>query len=157
MAEELEREEGATPQSAAITGGVPAAAEPPPQTRGRAASAAASTYILLVLGIVLLLTAAIARQDSSDAIGMVILGAALMAVGVMSVTELLTPILVAVLGFTAGVLSTIVAFSSAAFGYPQLILLVCGAATFIASFASLAASDRPGSGDEEPSAGVENV
>ena len=157
MSEELEREEGANPQSAAITGGVPAAAEPPPQTRGRAASAAASTYILLLLGLVLLATAAIADQDSGNAIGMVVLGVALMAVGAMSITGLLTPLLVAILGFTAGVLSTIVAFSASDFSYPQLILLVCGAATFIVSFASLAATDRPGSEDEEPSAGVENV
>ena len=157
MTEELEREDGANPQSAAITGGVPAAAEAPPQTRGRAASAAASTYILLGLGVVLLLTAAIADQDSSGALGMVVLGLALIAIGVMSITRLLTPILVAVLGFTAGVLSTIVAFSADDFGYPQLILLVCGAATFISSFASLAAADRPGNEDEEPAAGVENV
>jgi hypothetical protein len=157
MAEEIAHEEGANPQSGAITGGVPAAAEPAPQTRGRAASAAASTLILLVLGVVLLLTAAIADQNSGDAIGMAVLGAALIAVGVMSITRLLTPLLVAVLGFTAGVLATIVAFAAEDFRYPQLILLVCGAATFIASFASLAAADRPGTGDEEPSAGVENV
>ncbi len=157
MRDELEREEGANPESAAITGGVPAAAEAPPQVRGRAATAASSTYIFLILGIVLMLTAAIAKQDSSNAIGMVVLGAALTAVGVMSVTGLLTPVLVAVLGFTAGVLATIVAFSASDFGYPQLILLVCGAATFIASFASLAASDRRGRGDREPTAGVENV
>jgi hypothetical protein len=157
MAEEIEREDDATPQSAAITGGVPPAAEAPPQTRGRAASAAASTFVLLGLGVVLLLTAAIADQDSSDAIGEAVLGAALIAIGVMSITRLLTPLLVAVLGFTAGVLATIVAFAADDFRYPQLILLICGAATFIASFASLAAADRPGSDDEEPSAGVENV
>ena len=153
----LNESEDATPESAGITGGVPAAAEPPPQTRGRLGSEHASTYVLIVLAVVLLLTAAIADQGSKDAIGMVILAAALIAIAAMSVTAFLGPALVAGLGFVAGVLSTILAFSAEDFGAPQLVLLVCGAATFIASFASLAATERPGYGDEEPEAGVENV
>lgn len=154
---DLNEREDATPESAGITGGVPAAAEPPPQTRGRLGSEHASTYIFVILAILLLLTAAIADQDSSDAIGMVILGVALIAIAVMSITAFLGPVAVALLGFAAGVLSTVLAFSTDDFGAPQLVLLVCGAATFIASFASLAATERPGSGDSEPSAGVENV
>ena len=154
---DLSESEDATPESAAITGGVPAAAEVPPQTRGRLGSEHASTYILILLGVLLLLTAAIADQDSSNAIGMVILAAALIAIAAMSITAFLGPVLVACLGFAAGILSTVLAFSAEDFRYPQLILLVCGAATFIASFASLAATRRPGHGEEEPEAGVENV
>ena len=75
----------------------------------------------------------------------------------MSITAFLGPVAVALLGFVAGILSTVLAFSTDDFGFPQLVLLVCGAAAFIASFASLAATKRPGGGDEEPEAGVENV
>ena len=149
--------ENANPETAAVTGGVPPAAEPPPTTRGRAASRQGSTLLLIVLGIVLLITALVADQDSDSAIGMAILAAALIAIAVMSVTGFLGPVLVALLGFTAGVLCTILAFSADDFDYPQLVLLVAGAATFIASFASLAARRRPGRGDEEPQPGVENV
>lgn len=148
---------GDNPESAAITGGVPAAAEAPPTTRGRASAAAGSTWIYLVLGVLLLLTALIADQDSGPALGTAIAGAALIAIAVMSLTGLGDPVTIAVLGFVAGVLLTIVAFSASDFDYPQLILLVCGAATFIASFASLAASRRPGGEDDEPSPGVESV
>ena len=153
----LNEDDDATPESAGITGGVPAAAEPPPQTRGRLGAEHASTYILILLGVGLLLTAAIADQDSSNAIGMVILAVALIAIAVMSITAFLGPVAVAILGFSAGILSTVLAFSTDDFGFPQLALLVCGAAAFIASFASLAATRRPGEGDEEPEAGVENV
>jgi peptidoglycan/LPS O-acetylase OafA/YrhL len=156
MGDDIPRED-ATPESAAVTGGLPPAAEPPPTTRGRAASAASSTLVLLLLGIVLLLTAAIADQDSDNAIGMAVLGVALLGIGAMSISGLAGPVLVAVLGFVAGVLATIVAFSTSDFRYPQLILLICGAAAFIASFASLAASRRPGRGAEEPRAGVESI
>jgi hypothetical protein len=149
--------ENANPETAAVTGGVPPAAEPPPTTRGRAGSRQASTFLLIVLGVVLLLTALIADQDSDNAIGMAILAVALIAIAVMSVTAFLGPALVAGLGFTAGILCTILAFSTNDFEYPQLILLIAGAATFIASFASLAAARRPGRGDEEPTPGVENV
>jgi hypothetical protein len=145
------------PETAAITGGVPAAAEPSPQTRGRLASAQASTFILIVLGVVLLLTAALADQDSDATIGLVVLAVALLAIGAMSVTGFLPPVAIAGLGFVAGALATILAFSTDDFGGAQLVLLITGAATFISSFASLAASRRPSSGDEEPSAGVENV
>lgn len=147
----------ANPEEAAITGGVPAAAEPSPLTRGRASAAAGSTYIYLLLGVVLLLTALIADQDSGPAAGTAIAGAALIVVGVMSLTGFSTPVMTAGLGFVAGVLLTIVAFSAEDFDYAQWILLVAGAATFIASFASLAAAKRPGSGEDEPHAGVENV
>ena len=148
----------ATPESAAITGGVPAAAEPSPLTRGRGSAAAGSTYIYLLLGVILLLTALIADQDSGPRAGTAIAGAALIAIGVMSLTGFLEAVAVAVLGFVAGVLLTIVAFSgSDDFGFTQWILLVAGAATFIASFASLAAARRPGAGEDEPQAGVENV
>lgn len=106
---------------------------------------------------VLLLTALIADQDSGPAAGTAIAGAALLAVGVMSLTGFSTPVMTAVLGFIAGVLLTIVAFSAEDFDYAQWILLVAGAATFISSFASLAASKRPGRDEDEPHAGVENV
>ena len=146
------------PESAAITGGVPAAAEPPPMTRGRAGTAVASTYIYLLLGVALLITALFASQDSSGTAGTVIAGIALIAIGAMAITGLGGPITIAILGFVGGVLLTIVAFSATDFRYPQLVLVVAGAATFIASFASLAAVKRPGrGGTEEPGAGVENV
>jgi len=145
------------PESAAITGGVPAAAEPSPQTRGRLASAQASTFILIVLGIALLLTAAFADQDSDSTIGLVVLAVALLAIAAMSVTGFLPPVAIACLGFVAGVLATVLAFSGVGFGAAELVLLIAGAATFISSFASLAAARRPGRGDEEPAAGVENV
>ena len=149
--------ENANPETAAVTGGVPPAAEPPPMTRGRAASRQGSTFLLIILGIALLITALVADQESDGAIGMAIMAAALIAIAVMSVTGFLGPALVAFLGFVAGVLCTILAFSADDFGYPQLVLLVAGATTFIASFASLAARRRPGRGDEEPSPGVENI
>lgn len=155
-ADEIE-EANRSPESAAVTGGVPAAAEPPPQTRARAWSAVASTYLYLLLGLILLLTALLADQDSSGSAGTAIAGIALIAIAVMSMTGLGGPATIAVLGFVGGVLLTITAFSAADFRYPQLILLVAGAATFIGSFASLAASRRPGDQGEEPSAGVENV
>ena len=148
----------ANPETAAITGGVPAAAEPSPMTRGRGSAAAGSTWVYILLGVILLLTALIADQDSGPAAGTAIAGAALIAVGVMSLTGLSTPVMTAGLGFVAGVLLTIVAFSAEDFDYPQWILLVAGAATFISSFASLAAARRPGvDADDEPQAGVENV
>ena len=147
----------ANPQSAAITGGVPAAAEPSPQIRGRAASARSSTYILLFLGGVLLITALLADQDSSGTAGTAIAGVGLLAIGVMSVTGFSTPVMTAVLAFVAGILLTIVAFTAEDFGGAQLVLLITGAATFISSFASLAAARRPAPGDAEPEPGVRNV
>jgi len=147
----------ATPESAAVTGGLPAAAEPSPLTRGRASAAAGSTWLLILLGLVLLLTALIADQDSGAAAGTALMGAVLIAIGVMSLTGLANDVTVAALGFIAGVLMTVLAFSASDFDYPQLILLVAGAAAFISSFASLAASRRPGRGDDEPQAGVETV
>lgn len=127
-------------------------------TRGRASAAAGSTWIYIGLGVILLLTALIADQDSGPAAGTAIAGAALIAVGVMSLTGLSTPVMTAVLGFAGGVLLTLVAFTAEDFNFPQWILLVAGAATFISSFASLAAARRPGTaGDDEPQAGVENV
>ena len=119
---DLDESRDATPESAGITGGVPAAAEAPPQTRGRLGSEHASTYILIVLAILLLLTAAIADQGSKDAIGMVILAVALIGIAVMSITAFLGPVAVALLGFAAGVLSTVLAFSAGDFGAPQLVL-----------------------------------
>lgn len=137
---------------------MPAAAEPSPQTRGRAGSAAASTYIYILLGVALLITALFADQDSSGTAGTAIAGLGLLAIAAMSITRLVGPVTIAVLGFVAGLLLTIVAFSATDFRYPQLILIVTGAATFIGSFASLAAARRPGpAGAEEPGAGVENV
>ena len=147
----------ATPESAAVTGGLPAAAEPSPLTRERASAAAGSTWLLILLGLVLLLTALIADQDSGAAAGTALMGAVLIAIGVMSLTGLANDVTVAALGFIAGVLMTVLAFSASDFDYPQLILLVAGAAAFISSFASLAASRRPGRGDDEPQAGVETV
>lgn len=157
MDERGDSNQDANPESGAITGGVPAAAEPSPMTRGRASSAAGSTWIYIVLGAILLLTALIADQDSGPAAGTAVMGAALIAIGVISLTGLGDPVTIAVLGFIAGVLLTILAFTADDFDYAQLILLVAGAATFIASFASLATVRRPGSGDDEPSAGVGNV
>lgn len=147
----------ANPESAAITGGVPAAAEPSPQIRGGEASARSSTYILLVLGVVLLITAIFADQESSGTAGTAIAGIGLLAIGAMSVTGFATPVMTAVLGFVAGVLLMIVAFTAEDFGAAQLVLLITGAATFISSFASLAAARRPAHGDAEPGAGVRNV
>lgn len=157
MDERTDPELDANPESAAITGGVPAAAEPSPLTRGRASAAAGSTWIYIVLGVVLLLTALIADQDSNGTIGTAVAGAALIAIGVLFLAGVLDAVTVAVLGFIAGVLLTIVAFSADDFRFPQGILLVAGAATFISSFASLGAARRPGGGDDEPQAGVENV
>lgn len=156
MDEEIERNDS-TPESAAITGGVPAAAEPSPQIRGREATARSSTYILLLLGVVLLLTALFADQDSSGTVGTALAGLGLLAIAAMSLTGLGGPVMIAVLGFAAGVLMTIIAFSATDIRYPQLMLIVAGAATFISSFASLAAARRPAHGGEEPGAGVENV
>jgi len=156
MDERTDSELDANPESAAVTGGVPAAAEPSPLTRGRASAAAGSTWIYIVLGVVLLLTALIADQDSNGTIGTAVAGAALIAIGVLSLTGVLDAVTVAVLGFIGSVLLTIVAFSADDFRFPQWILLVAGAAAFISSFASLAAARRPG-GDDEPQAGVENV
>lgn len=144
------------PESAAITGGVPAAAEPSPLTRGRASAAAGSTWIYIGLGVVLLLTGAFADQDSNGTIGCLVAGAAFIALGVLSLTGVFGPVLLAVLGFLASILLTLIAFSAEDFDYPQWILLVAGAAAFIGSFASLAAAKRPG-GADEPQAGVENV
>jgi hypothetical protein len=157
MDERSDPDKDATPESAAITGGVPAAAEPSPMTRGRGSAAAGSTWLSLLLGVVLILTALIADQDSDPALGMAIAGGALLVIGIASLTGILDAVTLAVLGFAAGVIFTILAFSAGDFRYPQLILLVAGAAMFIASFASLAASRRPGRGDDEPQAGVENV
>ena len=153
----MHQRDDATPETAAITGGVSAGAEPPPQTRGRASSAAASTWIYIVLGALLLIAAIAFEQDTGPALGTAIAGLALIAIGVMSLTGLGDPVTVAVLGFVAGVLLAISAFSADDFGFPQLLLLVAGAATFIASFASLAATRRPGRGDDEPQPGIEQV
>jgi len=147
----------ATPETAAVTGGVPAAAEPPPTTRGRASAAAGSTWLSIVLGIVLVITALVADQDSDVAIGMAVAGGALLVIGIAALASVLGPVAVAALGFTAGVILTVLAFSAGDFDYPQLILLVAGAAMFISSFASLAASRRPGGGADEPRPGVESV
>jgi hypothetical protein len=152
-----ERIEDATPETAAITGGVPPAAEPPPQTRGRASSAAASSWLYLVLGVLLLIAAVAADLESGPAIGTAIAGAALIATGVMGLSGFAGPVMTALLGFVAGVLLTLAAFSADDFGFLQLLLLVAGAATFISSFASLAAARRPGRGGEEPRPGVEQV
>lgn len=157
MDERSDPSKDATPETAAITGGVPAAAEAPPMTRSRASSQAAATWTFILLGVLLLIAAVAFDQSTEPAIGTAIAGAALIAVGVMSITGLAGPITFALLGFVAGVLLTIAAFSADDFGFPQLLLLVAGAATFIGSFASLAAARRPGREDEEPSAGVEQV
>ena len=74
----------------------------------------------------------------------------------MRVTNVIGPVLLAVLGFVAGIALTITAFSANDFGAAQLVLLVCGAATFIVSFASLAAARQPARAAEE-TPGVENV
>lgn len=156
MAEKLEPRD-ASPESAAITGGVPAGAEPSPQTRGREATARSSTYIYLLFGVVLLLTALLADQSGNERAGTALAGVGLLAIGAMAITGYGGPATVAVLGFGAGVLVTIVAFATGPFDYLHLMLLVTGAATFIVSFASLAATRRPAQGDDEPGAGVENV
>jgi len=155
--ERTDRSDDATPESAAVTGGVPAAAEAPPTTRGRASAAAGSTWLSILLGIVLILTALIADMDADPALGAAIAGGALIVIGVASLAGIIGPVIVAALGFFAGVLLTIVAFSADDFGYAQLIMLVAGAAMFIASFASLAASRRPGRGEDEPQPGVESI
>ena len=152
-----ERDHDATPEAAAITGGVPAAAEPPPQTRGRASAAAASAWLYLILGLLLLIAAVAFDLESGPAIGTALAGVALIATGAMSLTGFVGPVTTALLGFVAGVLLTIAAFSADDFGFVQLLLLVVGAATFISSFASLAAARRPGRGREEPRPGVEQV
>lgn len=158
MSDEIS-DQSSNPESGAITGSVPPGAEPSPTTRGRFATAVSSTYIYALLGVALLITALLADQDSSATIGTVIAGLGLLAIAAMAITGLGDPVTVAVLGFVAGVLLTIVAFSAFDnFRYPQLVQVVAGAATFIASFASLAAIRRPGrGGTEEPGAGVENV
>lgn len=158
MDRSTERGTDATPESAAVTGGVPAAAEAPPQTRGRASSIAAPTWIYILLGALLLIASVAFDQETGPAVGTALAGAALIAVGAMSLTGLGGPVTIALLGFLAGVLMTISAFSAIAdFGFPQLFLLVAGAATFIASFALLAAARRPGKSSEEPQPGVEQV
>ena len=152
-----DRTDDATPQTAAITGGVPLAAEPPPQTRGRAGTIAASSWLYIVLGLLLLIAAVAFDQESAPAIGTALAGAALIATGVLGLTGFAGPVAVALLAFAGGVLMTIAAFSADDFGFPQLLLLVAGAATFISSFAGLAAARRPGRGGEEPQPGVEQV
>ena len=153
----MDQRDDATPQTAAITGGAPAAAEPSPQTRGRASSAAASTWIYIVLGLLLLIAAVAFDQETGPAIGTAVAGAALIGIGAISLSGLGGPVTIAALGFLAGILLTISAFSADDFEFPQLFLLVAGAATFISSFASLAAALRPGRGDEEPRPGVEQI
>jgi hypothetical protein len=107
----------------------------------------------------LLLVAAIADQDSDASLGTAAAGVALIGIGVLSMVGLLGPATAAVFGFAGAILLTVVAFSASDFGVAQAFLLGAGAATFIGSFASLAASRRiaAGHGTEEPSAGVENV
>lgn len=116
-----------------------------------------STWLSIVLGVILILTALIADQDSGPALGTAIAGGALIVIGVASLAGVLDAITTAILCFAAGVLLTVVAFSAGDFDYPQLILLVAGAAMFISAFASLAASRRPGRGDDEPRPGVESA
>ena len=158
MDERSDPDKDATPETAAVTGGVPAAAEAPPTTRGRLSSAVASTWLSLLLGAVLIVTALVADQDSEAALGTAIAGGALIAIGVASLAGILGPVAVAALGFAAGVLLTVVAFTADEdFGYAQLILLVAGAAMFISAFASLAAARRPGRGEDEPRPGVGSV
>lgn len=156
MADEIETND-ATPESAAITGGVPAAAESSPQVRGREATARSSTYIYIVLGVILLITAIFTDQDSSGTAGTALAGVGLLVIGAMSVTGFSTPVMTFGLGFAAGIVLTIVAFTADDFGAAQLVLVVTGAATFIASFASLAAARRASGGGDERGAGVENI
>lgn len=149
----------ANPEEAAVTGGVPAGAEPAPMTRGRRSSFVAFPWVCVVVGIVLLVVAAVADQDSDASIGTAIAGVALIGIGVLSMVGLLGPVTAAAFGLCGAVLLAVVAFSAADFGVAQAVLLAAAAATFIGSFASLASSRRiaAGQGDEEPSAGVENV
>lgn len=156
MADEIKHNEG-TPESAGITGGVPPAAESSPQVRGREATARSSTYVYIALGVILLITAIFADQDSSGTAGTVLAGIGLLVIGVMSVTGFSTPVMTFGLGFAAGIVLTIVAFTADDFGAAQLVLVVTGAATFIASFASLSAARHAAGGGEERDAGVENV
>lgn len=146
-----------TPESTAITGGAPAAAEPSPQVRGREATTRSAVYVYIVLGIALLLVALFADQESNETAGTVVAGAALLALAALRITGIIDTTTAAILGFIAGVAFTIVAFSADDFGSAQLVLVVSGAATFIVSFASLAAARRPARGSEEPTPGVENV
>ena len=150
-------EPNGNPETGAITGGAPAAAEPAPQLRGREATARSFVYVLIVLGIALLITALFADQESNGTIGTALAGLVLLALAAFRVTGITGPVLTAIIGFLIGIVLTITAFSAANFDSPQLILLMCGAATFIVSFASLAASRRPAHGSEEPTPGVENV
>lgn len=156
MAEPIQPNDS-TPESAAITGGVPAAAEPSPQIRNREVTSRSATYVLIVLGVALLLTAAFADQDSSGTLGTVIAGIGLLVIAAMSIIGFATPAMTAGLGFAGGVMLALVAFTASDFGGAQLMLLVVGASTFIVSFASLAADRRPVHGGDEPDAGVENV
>ena len=150
-------QENRSPESAAITGGAPAASEPSPQIRGREATARSLVYVLVVLGVALLLVTIFAEQESDGTAGTLIIGLALLGLAAMRITGLIGPVLLAVLGFVTGIVLTITAFSTEDFGAAQLAMLICGAATFIVSFASLAASRSTAQGDEEAQPGVENV
>jgi membrane-bound ClpP family serine protease len=114
-------------------------------------------YVLIVLGVALLITALFADQESNGTIGTALAGVVLLVLAAFRVTGITGPALTAVIGFLIGIVLTITAFSADDFGASQLVLVVCGAATFIVSFASLGASRRPGEGGEEPTPGVENI
>lgn len=148
------------PEESAITGGAPPSAEPPPFTRGRRSSAVASAWIYVAGGLVLILAALLGDQESERVIGTAVAGLGLLILGGASMAGLVDPVTRAILGFVAGVLLTVIAFATITdFGVGDLMLLGVGAASFIASFASLAASRRLGSDadDDEPGVGVGNV
>jgi hypothetical protein len=156
---EFEPPRESTPESAAVTGGVPAAAEAPPQTRGRRSSFAGFPWLAIVAGIILVIVGLVADQDSESQIGTIVAGVTLIGASLLTMTGLLAPSLYALLLFLGGIVLAIAAFSATDFGIPEAFLLVAAAVTFLGAFGSLASSRnaaaRPAA--DEPAAGVENV
>lgn len=150
-----------TPESEAVTGGIPAAAEAPPQTRARGTTVVAVGYVYALGGLLMVLVALFADQTGSQTLATAILAVALVALAAMSFTGFPGAVIVSVMGVLISAALTATGLFADDRGFPELARIVAGAGAFIGSFAALAASGRDGgrtdSSGSEPEAGVENV
>lgn len=149
----------ATPEDAAVTGGVPPAAEPPPQTRQRRASHAGFAWATVAVGLILVLVGALADQSSGAQAGTIVAGVTLIGASVLTMAGLIHTNLFAALAFLGGIMLAVAAFSAPDFGVAQAVLVAASAVTFLGAFGSLAASRSIAAtgAAEEPAPGVRNV
>jgi hypothetical protein len=159
MSPEFEPPREATPEQAAVTGGIPAAAEPPPQTRARRSSVAGFAWLSAVTGVILVIVGLVANQDSAGQIGTIVAGVTLTGAALLTMRGLIEPALFAALLFLGGLVLAVAAFTDSDFGAAQAALVAAAAVTFLGAFGSLASARGVASRSaaDEPAAGVENV